>query len=75
MDLYNKYIFNTLMQYDRFRDYKLKDLKRLYNFIKSYPMKPIYFEKIVKYGYVKTSVITQESIINHLFQITKLFYK
>ena len=74
MDLYNKYIFNTLMQRNTFENYKLKDLKRLYNFIKSYPIKPIYFEKIVKSGYIEHKIINQNSIINHIFKASKIFY-
>jgi len=75
MDLFNIYIDRQLLQQNSFHDFKLKDLIRLYNFIKSYPIKPITYPKIIRHGRVVQVTISQASIIKHILQESKVFYR
>ena len=75
MDLFNIYTSRQLLQQNSFQDFKLKDLIRLYNFIKSYPIQPITYSKIVRHGRVVQVTISQASIIKHILQESKRFYK
>lgn len=75
MDLFNIYISRQLLQHRTFHDFKLKDLIRLYNFIKSYPIQTITYSKIVRHGRVVQVTISQASIIKHILQESKVFYR